>query len=467
MPSAKKKQQQQQQQQQQEKKQSNDTNKHSNTHNNNKNNTHGTPTFTDTTTTTTITSNNKLQLDMAQEQSQLYQELMNYITRFRNKVKKKSTLLSNQELIILFVMHLHSRWKRLVEPEEYRFKDWEEAAKVAQYHAIKYSVLLNAERRDQDPMFTSKEAKKVLSSGYFKPSPSSSSWMDNVTQKESNDSKIINNKSKTTTTTENQHNKKEIPNVHNGTQSIVQENTSTVKEQQQSSSSSSSTDKKEQQSSSSSSSTDKKEQQSSSSSPSTDKKEQQSSSSSSSIDKKEQQQDTKKKKKQEEKETSFLTHTQQRGKLIIPPGANKKSVCYKIPSAHKNVNLPFIDLSINGQRVRRCLLAKKRWGASAMSVALQEDLKLKLNRQDACDIATEFGQVSDAIGSVLCLIQHPTNASMESELTIQVMPALYGGQVDLILGADFFFFFGAFFKLKQSMIHFMGYDAPFYADTFE
>ncbi|KAI9249782.1 hypothetical protein BDA99DRAFT_523631, partial [Phascolomyces articulosus] len=385
-----------------------------------------------TTTSPLVSGSKKIKAELAQEQCRLYRELDDYINQFRQKASEKHVAsLSHRELIILFVMNLHARWKRIVEPEEYRFKDWEEAAQVARYHAIKVSILLGAERCDQDPMFTSKEAKDVLASGYFK--------YDSNNNQHSLTTNMV---SKDTVEEKKQEKEKKIPVVSNQ----QDENTSITEK-----SDTTTTATTEKQSSTTTASSN-----ATPTTPSTSSNKQQEQS----------KKEKKKEQKKDEDENDRLTHTQRRGKLIIPSGANKKSVCYKIPSAHKDVNLPFVDLIINGYRVRHCLLAKKRWGASAMSVALQEDLKLTLNRSDACDIGTEFGQVNDAIGSVNCMIQHPCNASLVSELAIQVMPALYGGKVDLILGADFFFFFGATFNLKYSMLRFMGQDAPFYPDKF-
>ncbi|KAI8149641.1 hypothetical protein BJV82DRAFT_128709 [Fennellomyces sp. T-0311] len=297
----------------------------------------------------------KLKDDMAKEQEQLAQELTDYIAQFEHKVSLlRHKRPSDQELVILFVMNLHSRWKRLVEPEEYRFKTWKEAAAAARFHAIKLSVILGAERNDSDPMFTTAASKQLLASGYFK----------------------------------REHEPEEPEDDEEDEEEPVEEQP---------------------------------------------------------VDPK-------------------LTCTERRGPVVVPQGADKNSICYQVPKAHSGVSLAFLELEIGGRRVR-ALLAKKRWGASAMSVALQEDTGLALDRSQGYNIATEFGEVADGIGAVLCPIRHPAKPDLQSELLIQVVPALYAGKVDLILGADFFFYFAASFDVDKRIVRFMGADAPFVVDT--
>ncbi|KAI9493851.1 hypothetical protein BDB00DRAFT_820950 [Zychaea mexicana] len=422
----------------------------------------------------------KLKNETAKEHHRLCQELEEYIDQFRSKAQAVPGTLDDQELIVLFVLHLHPRWKRLIEPEEIRFKTWEEAAKAARYHAIKLSAILGAEREDNNPMFTTKEAKDILASGYFKPDQQQQPPPAVIAARNKNSSKSIDG------SVNYSIDDAAKPTVSNDTVSPSPTASAQAKQQDQ--------QKKEKENipATTRSNSDSTAKAQADVEPSTSKEKQQvtstrttSSSLSSASTKvaagpgKEQEQQEKKKDLKEVSSSSSppspksfsssspstLTHTQRRGKLKIPAGADPNSVCYKLPSAHTNVNLPFLDIPINGQRVR-ALLAKKRWGASAMSVALQQDMKLPLNRSEACDIGTEFGQVEDAIGSVICLVSHPANPSLEAELAVQVMPALYGGRVDLILGADFFFYFTATFSVRNSTVRYMGLDAHFVADKF-
>lgn len=353
----------------------------------------------------------QLRKELAEEQLNLSRELDEYIRQFNSKAHALHG--DQRALIAIFVHYLHPRWKRLVEPEEYRFKSWKEAANAAKYHARKYNVLLGVKGcKTEDRLFGGK-AVGLLRSGFFAPRFVSPSISESEFESGSEHDIMMDTDKNKTLAAEDDNDDKS--GSHRDEEDIIME---------------------------------------------------------------ERQQDTNEKHSKASLSTATTTTiTPSNSRSTSDPtarspptttndtGTTSTGVCYQVPPEHKGNNLAFLEISINGQTVR-ALLAKKRWGASVMSKALVQSLDLQPKKTLAFDIVTDFGLVEDSVGGVVLELCHPKNPQqLKQKLLVQVLPSVYGGKVDLILGADFFHHCKATFNVENRAINFIGEDAPFEVDV--
>ncbi|KAI7889527.1 uncharacterized protein EV154DRAFT_514516 [Mucor mucedo] len=157
-------------------------------------------------------------------------------------------------------------------------------------------------------------------------------------------------------------------------------------------------------------------------------------------------------------------------KLALPKGATSnsstnKSICYSVPDEHAAVNLAFLELEVNGKKVKG-LLAKLRWGASAMSIPCAKNLGLTINESSSFCIQTDFG-IEDTIGYLKMPIIHPADPDIKAELNVHILPMIYGGKVDLVLGADFFYIFKPTLNIKSRAIRFLEKETPYIVSKIE
>ncbi|KAG2212607.1 hypothetical protein INT47_000583 [Mucor saturninus] len=157
-------------------------------------------------------------------------------------------------------------------------------------------------------------------------------------------------------------------------------------------------------------------------------------------------------------------------KLALPKGAasnssTNKSICYSVPDEHAAVNLAFLELEVNGKKVKG-LLAKLRWGASAMSIPCAKNLGLTINESSSFCIQTDFG-IEDTIGYLKMPIIHPADPNIKAELNVHILPMIYGGKVDLVLGADFFYIFKPTLNIKSRAIRFLEKETPYIVSKIE
>lgn len=440
---------------------------------------------------------------MQLEQMELSNKLDNYISGFQKKLLRLNFQPSNRELVILFIMNLHPRWRRMVEPVELSCSSWVEAAAFARLHCARVSAILGCENR-ADAIFKTSEVRALRDSGYFAPddaglkSHTPESIAHLVSPEEGNDSEKsdADNRSGSSSPT--------VPVYYNNTMTVspIPPTTSTptsttppVKpasietptDQNQSISlpkkavedkESKSAGKEKalpsaspsvsQSSISESSQTLKPDvKDASTAAPNTTTTTATASSSSSPPTKAQMQakvQQAIKNRKEKEKEKKAHTQMQQQMKHLekmstIAPD-QMGTVLTNIPKQHLGVNLTFLELPVNGKKVKG-LLAKLSWGSSAISVDCAQRLGLKMKPSDHLCINTDFGYV-DSVGILTLPIHHPADPSKtRSEMDIQVLPMIYGGKVDLVLGADFFCFYNPTLNIRTRAICFLEKETPY------
>ncbi|GAA5797766.1 hypothetical protein EDC94DRAFT_662994 [Helicostylum pulchrum] len=511
------------------------------------------------------------------EQVELTKQLEGYIKEFEKKLNSLSFKPTERETVILFVIHLHPRFKRLVEPMEPSLKNWIEAADLARNHCTRISVILGCERLDIDPMFRSAETKALLCSGYFvsSDSPSKSMYLGaesighllspndipNAPTTSGEDSSLIEevmhvdtvantevievDKNEITVSAKEEIKTKEVVVTSESSKEAApikeklpakekmpaKETTPTkekmpahvkekmpVKEDSPAKESVTSPVNKEAPTKEAlsvkesvpitkeSASTTKdsvpikdpvpttKETLSSKEAPtakeiitiSPDEEKPQTKVNTDKTDTTEEKKDKGKGVKEEpvnkENIPSPITKSavqariqqavknkKEKEKKTVPPWItavksngslnSSKSVCYRVPEEHAGVNLTFLELEVNGKKVKG-LLAKLRWGSSAMSLDCVKRLGLDMMETDNFCISTDFGN-EDTIGILKLPIVHPADPHIKSEMEIQVLPMIYGGKIDLVLGADFFYFFNPTLNIKSRAIRFLDKETPY------
>ncbi|KAI9019573.1 hypothetical protein CLU79DRAFT_757881 [Phycomyces nitens] len=374
---------------------------------------------------TWLQPNTPLRSQLASEQRDLVKSLDAYIIEFNTKTQKLKNKPLEIELVVLFVMNLHPRWKRLVEPMEYLFNSWTEAAKAARHHAVKVSAMLGVERTDSLEMFQGKEARELLQSGYFVPGdhPSRNPTTETLPDSNKRFEKDKFNKRLLESILNPQPEESILSTAQPRTKEAVMEGRVEFRDD----------------------------------CPPKDEQEKQNPSAETGLP-------IIMTKTSSVSHTTIIERTLENQMEYNPDfyraQYNPYSLCYYIPIAHRHVNLGFLELELNGKRFEG-MLAKKRWEGSAMSIVLQERLGLELDRSLGFDIRTEFGHIEETIGAVEFPVVHPSDRGLCSQMLVQVMPMIYGGQVDLVLGTDFFYLFHATFNVEDKIIRFMGKDARF------
>ncbi|CAO3648710.1 unnamed protein product [Mucor hiemalis] len=419
---------------------------------------------TDTNSIDSSTSTTSTWTPLQVEQTQLAKELDLYITEFQQKALRLNFKPSDCELVILFITNLHPRFRRYVEPAELSCSTWIEAAAFARLHCTRISVIMGCERHDKDPMFRSPESKALIDSGYFVSSSSPSSCLytgeegiqhllsptevntkseevspvkaersitESASISESSSSRqqskesITTDSSTTVKTSKEVTTTEEVKNVVNGdiplaALSIMENNAHELMEMLYN--------------------------------PEEPEK----------VEGQQTKTVTAKSKKDKEKDKQYLlprvTAVKSNGSL-----SNSQSICYRVPEEHSGVNLTFLELEVNNKKVKG-LLAKVRWGSSAIGLDCVKRLGLQMKETNNFCIYTDFGY-EDSIGILKLPIVHPADSSIKSEMEIQVLPQIYGGNVELVLGADFFYYFNPVLNIKTRAIHFLGKEAPYHVAT--
>lgn len=561
------------------------------------------------------------------EQADLAKQLETYIYEFKQKLQWLNFEPANRELVILFVMNLHPRFKRLVEPLVPTYATWEDAAEFAKLHCTRISVILGCERHDSDMIFRSLESKALISSGYFisKDSPARSlypgaeaiqhlltatpslpaeptsesesysslvitgeefsteeligsisgetkekkvevddepvndeeaarvnseetskvddeetlkvdneevskmanknafkevdKYVSNVaieetpkdTSKENKEETPKENKEKTykvnnveTLKVNSEEtlviNKEETPKINNEeslnvnneeTEMLTEETIQNKQEEIQSDKAvhvdhedlddtmtpkdisqdvvegSKEKQKKDTKVSPKDEKNDDEHKINADTIPSkktddklvkeaTEKKDSPSSMTKSAVQARIQQA-VKNKKEREKKLAS--------PKGVTTSSSSNKSICYSVPDEHAAVNLAFLELEVNEKKVKG-LLAKLRWGASAMSIPCAKRLGLTVNESSSFCIQTDFG-IEDTIGYLSMPIVHPADPNIKADLNVHVLPMIYGGKVDLVLGADFFYIFKPTLNIKSRAIRFLEKETPYIVSKIE
>ena len=424
------------------------------------------------------------------EQARLARELDQYISEFQQKVLDLNFTPSDRELILLFNMNLHPRFRRFAEVAEMSCSTWIEAAAFAKLHCTRISVLMGCERTDNDSMFTSPQSKALLESGYFvsSNSPSASVYPGGKSIAHLLKSTSVDTMQPSTSTP-----KQPPPPIVSSsppkpvTPSSPKQSSPPAPKQ----SSPPSPPKPSLSSASKHSSTSSATKQST---PSSTAKQATSPKQPSSIASKNtpeptiKAQPTPQAKKRDGPPTALSLMDDNAGVFIDMLSSPKKdalqrllpqvstvksnnslssqsSICYRVPNEHAGVNLTFLELEINGKKVRG-LLAKVRWGSSAMSLDCVERLGLKMKSSNNFCIYTDFGY-EDSIGIMKLPIIHPADPNLRSDIEIQVLPKIYNGHVDLVLGADFFFYFNPVLNIKTRAIHFLGKETPYIVSSIQ
>ncbi|EPB84627.1 hypothetical protein HMPREF1544_08644 [Mucor circinelloides 1006PhL] len=436
---------------------------------------------------------------MQLEQIELSKKLDNYIAGFQKKLLRLNFQPSNRELVILFIMNLHPRWRRMVEPVELSCSSWVEAAAFARLHCARVSAILGCENR-ADAIFKTSEARALRDSGYFAPddadlklhttesiahllNPEEDS---NNSEKSDADNKLESSSSPTSTaattatiatsTSTAATSSSATPPVTPLTadtptdqkrnlgspKKVIEENEGKSAGKEKAKSSPSVSPSISHSSTSESSQTlkpDVKDSTSaitpstSSSSPSPTKAQMQA---------KVQQAIKIRKEKEKEKKTQsqMQQQMQQLEKMSTISPDQMGTLLTNIPKQHLDVNLTFLELPVNGKKVKG-LLAKLSWGSSAISIDCAQRLGLKMKPSDHLCINTDFGYV-DSVGILTLPIHHPADPTRaKSEMDIQVLPMIYGGKVDLVLGADFFCFFNPTLNIRTRAICFLEKETPY------
>lgn len=431
--------------------------------------------------------NSKNWTPMQLEQIELSKKLDNYIGGFQKKVLRLNFQPSNRELVILFIMNLHPRWRRMVEPVELSCSSWVEAAAFARLHCARVSAILGCENRS-DAIFKSSDTRALRDSGYFSPddsdlkpnAPASISHLlnpeedidsdksDTESNSESSSSPASATTAETTTATASASTSTTIvaktapitvteeKQPLNGSKKVIEAEKSTTKEKTKASPSvSPSISHSSNSESSQILKADVKDSvASSSSSPSPPTKAQMQVKVQQAI----------KNRKEKEKEKKVQGQLQQQKKQLekmstIAPD-QMGTLLTNVPKQHLGVNLTFLELSVNGKKVKG-LLAKLSWGSSAISIDCANRLGLNMKPSDHLCINTDFGYV-DSVGILTLPIHHPADPiKTKSEMDIQVLPMIYGGKVDLVLGADFFCFYNPTFNIRIRAIRFLEKETPY------
>ncbi|KAG1090970.1 hypothetical protein G6F42_019554 [Rhizopus arrhizus] len=168
----------------------------------------------------------------------------------------------------------------------------------------------------------------------------------------------------------------------------------------------------------------------------------------------------KEKEKEKKTQSQMQQQMQQLEKMSTISPDQMGTLLTNIPKQHLDVNLTFLELPVNGKKVKG-LLAKLSWGSSAISIDCAQRLGLKMKPSDHLCINTDFGYV-DSVGILTLPIHHPADPTRaKSEMDIQVLPMIYGGKVDLVLGADFFCFFNPTLNIRTRAICFLEKETPY------
>jgi hypothetical protein len=491
------------------------------------------PPKTSSSTTTQQSPPQKEYTPMQLEQAELAKQLDIYISEFQQKQLALNFQPSDRELVVLFIMHLHPRFRRFVEPAELSCTSWIEAAAFARYHCTRISAILGCERHDSDPMFTSPEARALIDSGYFVSSNSPSASMYSGATKaiqhllkneenklavaagestaSSNSSSNVGNKTAAGTAAAAETSTSSSSSSSGAAAVVISNEENTQKEEEETLISSRSSSNKEKEKeivmagpsqNSWLSTLDNNAEKFKEILPELKVKEQaeketatavkssspksltadtstaaatatntvakpnsisSTATASSAMTKSEVQarinQAVKaKKEKEKEQKEKFLYQ-------VKSNPSNPDSICYRVPKEHGGINLTFLELTVNGKQVKG-LLAKLRWGSSAMSFECVKRLGLTMKETDNFCIHTDFGY-EDTIGILKLPIVHPADPTIKSEMEIQVLPLIYGGKVDLVLGADFFYFFQPTLNIKTRAIRFLDRETPYIVSKIE
>lgn len=430
---------------------------------------------------------------LQQEQIELSTKLDSYISEFQKKLLRLNFTPSPRELVILFIMNLHPRWRRLVEPVELSCSSWVEAAAFARLHCARVSAILGCEQNDADTIFKTPESRALRDSGYFA-SESSPIAEQQEARKNSNVSDIMSTQEhhlveKIISYREKSPSKPTLPeslseiSSFSSTASQTAAKPSTEKvERKESTSNGISKNEPELRK------VDIKEAEHSAASPpltttteapgaiiasnstcsslpsptkaATQTKVQQQAA----KNRKEKEKDDKKSK---EKNLTMLQYESPFSAAVDheDPNSHSKSICNRVPPEHAGINLAFLELTINDKKVKG-LLAKLRWGSSAMSISCVNRLGLSMKQSDHFGINTDFGY-ADSIGFLTLPIIHPADPNIKSEMEIQALPQIYGGKVDLVLGADFFHYHNPTLNIRTRAIRFLEKETPYIVGQIE
>ncbi|KAI8890773.1 hypothetical protein K501DRAFT_236456 [Backusella circina FSU 941] len=386
--------------------------------------------------------------DVLGEQSRLCKQLEDYTREFERRLEQLNFTPNDRDLVILYIMNLHPRWKRLVEPLELTFHSWREAAQLARHHCAKASAILGAKRQDSLDILRSPESMALLSAGYFVPeshpfvqrypgaeavrhliqgytnessSPSSSSTTSlSVPSSPTLSSSEINTNSL-------QHLKPSIntskvksessttpikPSPQKEPVTVVDENTATTN---------TTADK----------SLEK---------PSVEKP---------TLEKPTPLNNTLEKPTPKPTKASPKTPNAKAGKSK----SNKTSICYRIPKEHTSVNLGFLELNLSDNTVK-ALLSKMHWFVSAISLDCAKRLGLDIMPRKKEPIKTSVFSFEEPIG----IVQFPIS---QHSIPLYVLPMIYNGKVDMVLGSDFFDIFNSTLNIKARAIYYMDKESPY------
>lgn len=402
------------------------------------------------------------------EQIDLANKLNEYINSFQKKLIGLSFTPSDRELVILFIMYLHPRWRRFVEPMELSCSTWIEAAAYAKLHCGRISAMLGCEKIGSSCIFNTPESRALRDSGYFAPETPLTDDLSSSNQSESTPDKadkLVNNininpddledsksdsaasmsaiSSTSTTTNVKQHSndlengQKEDLKVEKPDsmieESIVNESiedkhnhkledTNSIEERQNGGEECGELENGqingylEQQSD---------------------------------ISKEIKPHQTVKNKKTYKANTVYAKQHIDATNLIVN----------LIPSDYDNIHFMFIEIPIKEMEVKT-ILAKFSFESSVISIDCVRRLGLEWN-ENGSKIKTNLGSV-EALGDLALPFAHPENPEkMELEVKAFVLPKIFGGIADLVLGADFFFKYQPVLNVKTRTIHFFGKEAPY------
>ncbi|KAI8645495.1 acyl-CoA dehydrogenase/oxidase [Parasitella parasitica] len=377
------------------------------------------------------------------EQIELSKKLDNYIGGFQKKVLRLNFQPSNRELVILFIMNLHPRWRRMVEPVELSCSTWVEAAAFARLHCARVSAILGCESRS-DAIFKTSDSKALRDSGYFAPDNSEQKFDTSVSI-----SHLLKPEDDTTCDQSDTENKTEslpLP-VTAATNPVAsssapepasapppgdqKQSLNESKKTADDASDAKAAAKDRVKASSAVSSSTSHSSTSESSQASKPDARGAAAPSSSSLHTKAQIPTTVQPATKNRKEKKAQNQLQQQKKQLEKMSAitpdQMGTLLTNVPEKHLGVNLTFLELPINGKKVKG-LLAKMSWGSSAISIECATRLGLEMKPNDYLCICTDFGYV-DSVGVLTLPIHHPADpTSTKSEMDIQVLPMIYGGK---------------------------------------
>ncbi|KAI8385016.1 uncharacterized protein BYT42DRAFT_564428 [Radiomyces spectabilis] len=388
----------------------------------------------------------KLSKDLTEEQDRLEEELQEYIMEFTAKEKAMKHKLHNLELMMLFVMNLHPRWKRLIEPIDYQLKTWEEAAAIAQWHAVKYSSLLGVK---DSLFFQSKKAKHALQTGYFVPqshpskkegaatsttaastaststAPPSRQRNHKADQQPTVDkSQTLNNPPKTTQADKSKHSAAASSTIPPPVSKPARAVSPSVSLSSESSSKSKNT------ANTRLSNANAKTQ---------------------SVNKITE--------KPLEKPGVIKIPFFSNVTRVVSSDVNSSDLCRNIPKEHQNASLPCLELDFKGKKM--LALVSEAWGYSAISSALVTRLDVPVDSSQDFVIATDFGYVTDTYGQVeLDWVSPASSKHVIPKLRLQALPSIYGGKIEMVLGADFFVLCQASVDMREKVVRFKNAKAP-------